>query len=383
VKFPVKLTIKLTARTRLTMLFAALIAFSGAAVAVLVIVLVYTPTTTIVKPPVDKPVNKAALAQFELDVKAQARQEMISRLTMASAITIGTLTLVSAGLGWLLAGRVLRPVHVVSNTARRLSEQNLHERIPVTGPNDEMRELAETFNGMLGRLQRSFEAQSHFTANAAHELRGPMTTQRTLVEVAAGASDAGPDLRELATSLGPVLERQERLVDGLLALAWSEHGVTTVERVRLDTLVHSALARTDTDLTISAAVEESFVDGDPTLLDLMVDNLVRNAVQHNVPDGQIWISVSPGSMRIANTGAPITAARLATLAEPFRRGTQDRVNSNGIGLGLAIVTAVARAHNALIQVLPRTNGGISVSIQFLAPTPGPAAIPDAISDTMG
>src|SRR5262249_53371951 len=149
------------------------------------------------------------------------------------------------GLGWWVAGRVLRPVHVVSGTARRLSEQNLHERIPVHGPHDEMRELAETFNGMLARLQRSFDAQSHFAANASHELRGPMTTQRTLVEVAAGTEGASADLRELTDALRPVLGRQERLVDGLLALAWSEHGTATIEPVRLDELVRTAMSRAE------------------------------------------------------------------------------------------------------------------------------------------
>jgi signal transduction histidine kinase len=359
---------RLTARTRLTMLFAALIALSGAAVAVLVIVLSFTPTSNAAnKVPPGKSVvvvDKSSIDQFALDVKAQARQDMLDRLTAGSAIAIGALTVVSAGLGWLLAGRVLRPVHVVSGTARRLSEENLHERIPVTGPDDEMRELAETFNGMLARLQRSFDAQSHFTANAAHELRAPMTTQRTLVEVAAGAADAGPDLRELATTLGPVLDRQERLVDGLLALAWSEHGVTTMEPVRLDSLVRVALDRAATDLTITADLDMSVVSGDPALLDLMVDNLIRNALVHNISGGQVWVTTGSDSLHVSNTGAPITAARLTSLAEPFRRGTQDRVNGNGTGLGLAIVTAVARAHNATVDLKPRPGGGISVAVEF-------------------
>lgn len=358
---------KLTARARLTLLFSALIALSGAALAVIVIVLTFTPATTSVpKPPPGKVViDKADVQEFATDVKAQARLELLDRLVTGAGIGIGVLTVASAGLGWLLAGRVLRPVRVVSGTARRLSEQNLHERIPVTGPDDEMRELAETFNGMLARLQRSFDAQSHFAANAAHELRGPMTTQRTLVEVAASAEDAAPDLRDLASSLAPVLDRQERLVDGLLALAWSEHGVTEISQVRLDSLARSSLARADTDLlTVRESLEVSVVHGDPTLLDLLVDNLIRNAVGHNLPRGQVEVTTAPGLLRVENTGEPITAERLSVLAEPFRRGAQDRLNGKGTGLGLAIISAVARAHDAELKLTPRPAGGIRAEVRF-------------------
>lgn len=365
---------KLTARARLTLLFATLIALSGATVAVIIIVLTFNPATSTAPKalPSKAMADKAALQEFTTDVKAQARLELLDRLVTGAGIGIGVLTVASAGLGWLLAGRVLRPVHVVSGTARRLSEQNLHERIPVTGPDDEMRELAETFNGMLARLQRSFDAQSHFAANAAHELRGPMTTQRTLVEVAASAEDAAPDLRDLANTLAPVLDRQERLVDGLLALAWSEHGVTEISPVRLDALVRSSLARADTDLlTVRESLEVSVVLGDPALLDLLVDNLIRNATSHNIPHGQLQVTTAPGILSVENTGEPITAERLAVLAEPFRRGTQDRLNGNGTGLGLAIVSAVARAHHADLKLTPRPTGGIRAEVRFaLASWPG-------------
>ncbi|MET0134726.1 MAG: ATP-binding protein [Kibdelosporangium sp.] len=368
---------KLTARARLTLLFSALIALSGAALAVIVIVITFTPVdrTPITRPPgtavpeqtvpektaVDKTaVDKTAAQDFAVDVKAQARLELLDRLVTGAGVGIGALTVASAGLGWWLAGRVLRPVHVVSGTARRLSEQNLHERIPVTGPDDEMRELAETFNGMLARLQRSFDAQSHFAANAAHELRGPITTQRTLVEVAAGAADAPPPLVELAQSLGPVLRRQERLVDGLLALAWSEHGVIGLEDVHLDSLVRTVLSRRSFEP--SATLSGCVVRGDPLLLDLLVDNLVRNAIRHG---GQTWISTEPGVLRIENTGPVITAERLAELTEPFRRGAQDRVHGSGTGLGLAIVSAVARAHEAGLELTPRPGGGVRAEVRFV------------------
>jgi signal transduction histidine kinase len=358
---------------RLTLLFSALIALSGTAVAVLVIVLSFNPvstnaadklppgkeTVTMTPPPSKLAAGKSEAEAFAKEIKAQARSELLDRLMTGAGIAIGVLTVASAGLGWLLAGRVLRPVHVVSGTARRLSEQNLHERIPVSGPRDEMRELAETFNDMLARLQRSFDAQSHFAANAAHELRGPMTTQRTLVEVAASAPDAGHGLRELATTLSPVLDRQERLVNGLLELAWSENGVTEVEHVRLDSVVQSALDRYDR--TATTDLGPCVVKGDPTLLDLLVDNLIRNAFTHG---DTVWVTTTSDALIVENTGAVITPERLANLVEPFRRGTQDRLTSSGTGLGLAIVSAVSRAHNADLTLTPRPDGGIRATVRF-------------------
>jgi signal transduction histidine kinase len=365
---------RLTARLRLTLLYAALIAVSGAAVAALIIVQFFLPLQQEPNVSVDAktgkslPAKAAAVSDADravLDAKQQARNELRDRLITGAALGVGALTLLSGGIGWWVAGRVLRPVHVVSGTARRLSEQNLHERIPVSGPDDEMRELADTFNGMLARLQRSFDAQSHFAANASHELRGPITTQRTLVEVAASTPGASADLVELTEALQPVLHRQERLVDGLLALAWSEHGTSTIESVRLDALVETSLERTPHDgLTMHATLAPATVAGDPVLLDLLVDNLVRNAVRHNVSGGEVWVGTAPGSLTVENTGTPVTAERLAALVDPFRRGERDRVRDGGAGLGLAIVTAVARAHQAVLDLTPRPGGGIRAEVRF-------------------
>jgi signal transduction histidine kinase len=362
----------LTARLRLTLLYAGLIALSGSAVTALIIVLSFTPVrdtdpadkaTLVVKlPPKMIGEEKRALQEAEA-AKAQARVELRSRLIGGAAVGVGVLTLLSGGLGWWVAGRVLRPVHTVSDTARRLSEQNLHERIPVSGPHDEMRELAETFNGMLARLQRSFDAQSRFAANASHELRGPMTTQRALVEVAAASPDASTDLRELAGELRPVLGRQERLVDGLLALAWSENGTSTIEPVRLDLLARTSLDRLTTGLTVSENLRPAAVTGDPVLLDLLVDNVIRNAVQHNVAGGRVWVTTGERTLTVENTGAPVEPDRLAELVEPFRRGDRDRTGT-GTGLGLAIVMSVAETHGADVTLTPRSGGGIRLRVDF-------------------
>lgn len=278
------------------------------------------------------------------------------------------MTLVSTGLGWLMAGRVLRPVRAVSGAARRLSRHELHQRIPVAGPHDEMRELAETFNAMLARLEQSFAAQHRFAANASHELRGPITTMRTLVDVAAPAetSATGPcghdELAYLADELRGQLDRQQRLVDGLLDLAQSENGTTTITPVHLDALAREALVRSAAAIgkrgvTVYQALEPDLVHGDPVLLELLVDNLIRNAVDHN-QGGYLRVAGSAGRLVVENSGAEITAARLTELREPFRRGRRDRLHGGGTGLGLAIADAVADAHDAALTLTPRPGGGI-------------------------
>ncbi|MBE1485720.1 ATP-binding protein [Plantactinospora soyae] len=371
--------LRLTARARLTLLYAGLFALSGAALATVIMTLTFAPvepggTPTKVTelrkattPPSGKPsVSVADLgrAQEQIRLKEAARRELRDRIVGSSVIAIGAMTLASAGLGWLMAGRVLRPVHLVSGTARRLSQRNLDQRIPVAGPRDEMRELAETFNSMLDRLETAFEAQRRFAANASHELRGPMTTSRTLVEVAAATPGASPDLALLAGQLKQVLSRQDRIVEGLLALAQSEHGTSTRQPVRLDLLARDALDRRAAELTersISVRVElgAATVSGDPTLLELLVDNLVRNAVRHNHPDGVVWIRTDGSTIVVENTGDQVSAERLRELVEPFRRGRQDRVyGSGGAGLGLAIVDAVSRAHGGRFTLTPRPGGGV-------------------------
>ncbi|MEE6305285.1 ATP-binding protein [Plantactinospora veratri] len=374
---------RLTVRTRLTLLYATLFALSGAAVATLIITLTFAPSSqsqppskavelrkTVTPPPAKLTATIAELDRSDglLQAKEAARRELRERLVRNSALTIGVMTLASAGLGWLMAGRVLRPVHLVSGAARRLSQRNLDQRIPVSGPDDELRELAETFNGMLDRLETAFEAQRRFAANASHELRAPMTTSRTLVEVAAATPGASPDLAALAGQLSTVLDRQDRIVTGLLALARSEHGTGTLCPVRLDRLAREALDRRAAELAersvgVRAELSPSSVQADPTLLELLVDNLVRNAVRHNHPGGTVWIRTDGPTIVVENTGEQVDAERLRELVEPFRRGRQDRVyGSGGAGLGLAIVDAVTRAHGGAFTLTPRPGGGVRAEL---------------------
>jgi signal transduction histidine kinase len=381
-----KRPVKLTAQARLTLAYGVMFLVSGAALAIVIITLTFPPqpsasSTVSVKggsvPAKAFATPPPALKQAEEDVlaaKTQARRELRDRLITVSAAGLGGMTVVAVGLGWAMAGRVLRPVHAVSGTARRLSQRNLHERIPVSGPRDEMRELAETFNDMLGRLERAFEAQRRFAANASHELRGPMTTQRALVEVAAAGPNAVPEVKELADGLRTQLDRQQRLVDGLLALACSEHGVTEVVPVDLADLVPEHLDPPPPGLRVHLRLEPAVVHGDPILLDLLVGNLVRNAVQHNVEDGQVWVNTGPGRLEVANTGPQIGAERLRELLEPFRRSQRDRLRSAGVGLGLAIAEAATSAHRARLALQPRPGGGVTATVAFPDPPPRDLAV---------
>jgi signal transduction histidine kinase len=241
-----------------------------------------------------------------------------------------------------------------------------------------MRELAETFNDMLTRLERAFEAQRRFSANASHELRGPVTTQRALVDVAAASPDAEPGVKALADALRPQLDRQQRLIEGLLALASSEHGATETVPADLADLTRECLTGTAAEinaggLDLDTRLDPAPLSGDPVLLDLLVTNLVRNAVQHNVVGGRIWVRTGPGLLTVANTGPEISAERLRELLEPFRRGHRDRLGTatTGVGLGLAIVQAAATAHGARLTVLSRPGGGVRAIVEF--PTEPPSA----------
>lgn len=371
-----RLRFRLTAQARLTLAYGGLFLVSGAALAILVITLTFPPAqakdpipikaSLPAKALVSPPPGLAEAERQVLEAKQQARRELRNRLVTVSAVSLGGMTVVAMGLGWAMAGRVLRPVHAVSGTARRLSQRNLHERIPVSGPRDEMRELAETFNDMLARLERAFEAQQRFAANASHELRGPMTTQRTLIEVAAAAPDAGPQVKDLAEGLRGQLDRQQHLVDGLLALACSEHGVTGMAPVDLADVVRDWLAPARATVSVHARLEPAVVQGDRILLDLLCGNLIRNAAQHNVQGGQLWVRTTPGRLVVENTGPQIGADRLRELLEPFRRGQRDRLRpaAAGAGLGLAIAEAAATAHQARLTLLPRPGGGVTATVTF-------------------
>jgi signal transduction histidine kinase len=365
---------RMTARVRLTLVYSALSLVTLTAFAALLLALTFPEIRG--EQPERQPPPAARLAPIPEDDKNevhflmnQSRQRLMDRLLAAAAGGVLVMTALSTGIGWLLAGRILRPVRTVSATARRLSERDLHERIPVTGPRDDMRELVETINSMLARLERAFLAQQAFAANASHELRGPITTLRALVEVAAADPDASPDLKELAGQLTLQMHRQQQVVDGLMALATSDHGPVRLTPVPLEQLVRRSLTTVGDDvvdrhLNVTVPAGITVVRGDEVLLQLLVDNLVRNAVRHNVDGGWIRVSIGPATITVENTGPPVAPDRLPVLTQPFRRGNDDRIGNGGTGLGLAIAEAVARSHLAQLTLAARPAGGLSATVTF-------------------
>jgi signal transduction histidine kinase len=281
------------------------------------------------------------------------------------------LVLTGGGLlvGWFVAGRTLRPIQQITSTVRRASDRNLHERVALTGPPDELRELADTFDGMMSRLDTAFDGQRRFVGNASHELKTPLAINRTLIEVTMSRPDAPPQLRHLGEVLLEVNARQENLIDGLLMLARSENTISDPQPVDLAEVAGTVVgvAQPETDrLGVETVLGAARLHGDPVLLERLVQNLVQNAFRYNVDDG--WVRVSTESvgkdvrLTVTNTGPDVPPALIPGLFEPFRRAT-DRVGSaRGTGLGLSIVRSVVRAHHGQVTATARDGGGLVVEV---------------------
>ena len=313
-----------------------------------------------------------------LAAQAQAiaeRAAALHSLLAMSGIALAVMTVISVGLGWLVAGRMLRPLRMITATARRISASNLHERLAMTGPDDELRELSDTFDGLLGRLERAFDAQRQFVANASHELRTPLARQRAFVEVA--LDDAGRTVDSLERACARVLvasEQQERLIDGLLTLAQSQRGLQLRESVDLAVVVGDVLQTRQPEaqgrgLRVNARLAEAPVLGDARLAERLAVNLVANAIVHNIPGG--WIEIATGMsggsaiLSVANTGPVIPPAEVQRLFEPFKRLGADRIGGhNGVGLGLSIVKAIAGAHDAQLSAHALPGGGLEIQARF-------------------
>ena len=313
-------------------------------------------------------------------VRGKLQAAALSQLLTQSGIALGLMALVSVGLGWLVAGRVLRPLQAITATARRLEGSNLHERINLQGPEDELKELADTFDQMLARLNAAFETQRRFVANASHELRTPLAITRTEVDVALADRDASPaELRAMAERVRDASQRSERLIEGLLTLARSERQLRAGEPADLSLAAACALsvARPEAErlgLRVSSVLGGAPVAGDRALLERLVANLVENAVRHNVAGG--WLEVDTGLAggravaRVANGGRPIPPEQVAGLFEPFRRLGGDRTGSDrSAGLGLSIVRSVAAAHGGTVSARAIPGGGLEVTVEVPAARP--------------
>jgi signal transduction histidine kinase len=317
----------------------------------------------------------AAVRQEAEAVRRKLQTATLHQLLAQSGIALAVMALASIGLGWLVAGRVLRPLAAITAAARGLEGSTLHERINLQGPQDELKELADTFDQMLGRLDAAFETQRRFVANASHELRTPLAIARTEVDVALADPGAGP--AELRAMAGRVLEanrRSEHLIEGLLTLARSERQLRAAEPLDLALAAADAVSVTASEverlgLRVSRVLGAAPVAGDRALLERLVANLVENAVRHNRPGG--WVEVDTGRagplavIRVANGGPPIPPDQVATLFEPFRRLHPDRTGSHrGAGLGLSIVRSVATAHGGTATAKALPEGGLEVRVEL-------------------
>ncbi|MFF2773902.1 sensor histidine kinase [Streptomyces sp. NPDC058052] len=312
---------------------------------------------------------------------ASARSQQTRQLLLGSAVGLVVMGGLSLLLGWYAAGRVLRPLRAMTTATRRISADNLHERLAVDGPHDELRDLGDTIDGLLARLEGSFAAQRRFVADASHELRTPLATLRAAVDVT--LAKPGPLPERTAVLAGRVragLDQIDTLLDGLLTLARAQHELPDPEAVPLGRLAADALAARGLPAarTLDDGAPEARVRGNRTLLRRLVENLVDNAVVHNEPDG--WVSVrvhadaSAVELVVENGGKVLTDDQTAVLTRPFRRGGPGRTGGNGSGLGLAIVAAVTEAHDGRLDLHPREGGGLRVVVT-LPRTPAPAGEP--------
>src|SRR5579875_8418 len=293
----------------------------------------------------------------------------------AQAIEVAVLAVVSFGLGWLIAGRLLRPLRAITATARDISATNLHRRLDLSGRRDEFGELGDTLDGLFGRLAASFEAQRHFVANASHELRTPVTAERTVIQVALADPAAGAEtLRSACEEVLALSRRQERLIDALLTLASGERGIEHREPVDLAEIAgKTVLARAQEarlrDVRVTTALSPAPAAGDPSLTESLVANLVDNAIHHNEAGGWAEVSTATSAGRavvsVRNGGPVIPPEEVGRLFQPFQQLDGERVrHGERHGLGLAIVQAIATAHGAALVAAARPEGGLDVEVCF-------------------
>lgn len=307
-------------------------------------------------------------------VQAAQRASDSHQLLVDSGIALAAVAVLALLAGWLVAGRMLRPIRTITRTARRISSTSLHERLALGGPEDELRELGDTLDDLFARLEAAFEAQRRFVANASHELRTPLTRERALVQVALADPSTPPVWRTTGLQLLDSNRQQETLIEALLTLASSEGGLDRLERTDLADVCGSVLPRPGSDaerldLRLETAIDPAPLNGDPRLLERLVANLLDNATGHNVAGGSVRVSTGlvdgRATLTVTNTGPAVPAADLERLFQPFQRLDPARTNRrNGHGLGLSIVRAIAAAHQASLTAEPLPEGGLSVSVAF-------------------
>jgi signal transduction histidine kinase len=330
------------------------------------------------------PLDSSRLEDALAAQREAVRDETLGTLLTWSVVALAVIGVLAVVTGWVMAGRVLHPLHRITATARRVADRTLHERIALDGPRDELRELADTFDAMLDRLDRAFDGQRRFVANASHELRTPLAVNRTLIEIAVGRPGAPEELTRLGESLLAVNARHERLIEGLLTLARSEHELGETATVDLADVAGHVVGTAGVAAVLD--LRPAPVTGDPLLLERLVANLVDNARRYNVPGGEVRVSTgtAPGGalLTVVNAGPVVPRHSLPLLFEPFQR--LGRSDGTGAGLGLSIVRSVAHAHGGTVTADAREEGGLVVTVALPAAA-GPlpelqvAARPAAVS----
>ncbi|MFJ6539111.1 sensor histidine kinase [Streptomyces sp. NPDC091385] len=301
------------------------------------------------------------------------RQVALDELLSRSLLALLGLAVIAFAFGYAMAGRVLSPLGRITRTARQVAGSDLSRRIELDGPDDELKELADTFDDMLERLQRAFTAQQRFVGNASHELRTPLAINRTLLEVHLSDPNAPVELQQLGKTLLATNERSEQLVEGLLLLARSDNQIVERGPVDLAEVAGQAIdqVRGEADakgVELRGERKRAVVLGNGVLLERIALNLVQNAVRYNIPeDGWVEVTTDTGHnqavLTVSNTGPVVPAYEVDNLFEPFRRLRTERTGSDkGVGLGLSIVRSVARAHGGHIVARPREGGGLVMRV---------------------
>jgi signal transduction histidine kinase len=370
----------LTVRTRLTLLYTGLFAVCGAIVVAVSYTLVaqLAPQGQSQKAPASfvalchsQHPNARILAKctayFQLQGARHQRDVTLSHLLQYSLITLAVVIALAAILGWITAGRALRPVHRITAAARAASEHNLSERVALRGPRDELHELAETFDDMLSRLEVAFESQRRFIANASHELRTPLAVMRATVDVVLDNPESTPnELRSMGTDIRAAVDHAEHLIGALLILARNERGLAVHEDIDLATVAEDVLDNTPLNgRQLHATLEPALISGDPVLAERLVANLVDNAIRYNADAGNIWIRTHTiagnSQLTVTNTGPVVSPADAEGIFQPFQR-LNDRTSHEGFGLGLTIVASIATIHGGTATARPREHGGLSITI---------------------
>ncbi|MGO1056796.1 sensor histidine kinase [Crossiella sp. CA198] len=378
---------RLTVRVKLTALYGSLFLGSGAVLLTVIYLLVRDQLavrlgTAVARTiPLEGVPSSVAMRQLRPDgtlafLPAAEVTRAVEVTTMETLLLVSILSLigvaaVSVAAGWWLSGRVLRPLHTITATAQRLSSSNLHERLAIKGPPDELTELAETFDRMLDRLESSFDSQRRFVANASHELRTPLAVQRAAVQIGLAGNPTPEKAAEIREQLLTANRRIERLIDGLLVLARSDRGLAKRAKVDMHTVVAEAVGQYRAEagrreIELQVRLTEATVSGDRVLLTQLVTNLVSNAIRHNLPSGgTVWVRTDVfGGLTVSNTGPKVPAGQIPQLFEPFRRGEGRTDKGEGAGLGLSIVDSITRAHGGTVKAEPRPDGGLRVKVEL-------------------